>query len=213
MNPHILKLQTDLGFTGASLDGLRGPATTAEILDAADRGALAVKAMAPDVEPPWVTEMKAVFGLHEERDAKRLREWLSSDGHTLGDPNVLPWCGDAVETAIRRALPDEPLPGALGENPYFARNWALFGEDVMSAPPYGAVGVFSRGPSAGHVGFLVGRTDVGVMVLGGNQGDSISVVQIASGRLLAARFPRTWGGPRRPLPKKVFGGGVSVNEA
>ena len=42
-----------------------------------------------------------------------------------------PWCGDFVETCIRAALPDEPLPGALGINPYWARNWLLFGQELI----------------------------------------------------------------------------------
>ena len=54
--------------------------------------------------------------------------WLKRDGRSLGDPGKNPWCGDFVETCIRMGLPDEPLLGALGTNPYWARNWLLFGE-------------------------------------------------------------------------------------
>jgi len=75
-------------------------------------------------------------------------DWLKRDGRSLGDPSKNPWCGDFMETCIRMALPDEPLLGALGTNPYWARHWLLFGREVQ--PITGAVLIFSRG-SGGHV--------------------------------------------------------------
>lgn len=162
---------------------------------------------------PWLVEGRKVMGLHEQRDNARLRSWLKSDGKTLGDPGALPWCGDYVETCIRLALPGEPLPGAVGANPYFARNWAQFG--IVTAPTYGAVLVFERGPSSGHVGFCVGEATTGsaFMVLGGNQGDTVSVVPIAKSRLIACRWPAT--APLRPiqLPRLTLSQALSTNEA
>ena len=58
-------------------------------------------------------------------------DWLVRDGRSLGDPSKNPWCGDFVETCIRMALPDESLLGARGTNPYWARNWPLFGQTVQ----------------------------------------------------------------------------------
>lgn len=120
-------------------------------------------------------------------------------------------CGDAVETAIKKAVPAEPFPGAVGQNPYFARNWAHFGRPCGLV--YGCIGVFSRGPTSGHVGFLIGQDADEVFVLGGNQGDSISVVAIAKSRLLATRWPVTFTGPEQPLPA-MSGADIpkSVNE-
>ena len=102
---------------------------------------------------PWMIEAKKVMGLHETRDHAALAKWLKSDGKTLGDPSKLPWCGDCVDTAIELALPDEPRPGKLGENPYWALNWLLFGKACN--PAYGAVVAFER-PGGGHVGFVSG---------------------------------------------------------
>ena len=39
-----------------------------------------------------------------------------------------------METCIRMGLPDEPLLGALGTNPYWARNWLLFGQETKPVP-------------------------------------------------------------------------------
>lgn len=141
------------------------------------------------VELPWITEMKSVFGLHEIRDNAELKRWLRSDGKTLGDPKALPWCGDATETAIKNTLPNEPFTGKLGQNPYWARNWLYFGKEVP--PTYGAVLIFSRG-SGGHVGFAVGEDSDSYYVLGGNQGNTVSIVRIDKDRLLGARWPLTY---------------------
>jgi uncharacterized protein (TIGR02594 family) len=153
-------------------------------------------------ELPWIIEGKKVWGLHEVRDNARLREWLRSDGKTLGDPKALPWCGDYVETAIKNSLPNEPFTGNLGKNPYWARNWTQFG--VQTAPVYGAVATFSRG-SGGHVGFLVGEDNTDFYVLGGNQSDSVNIVRIAKSRLLATRWPSTFRNPNIVLPKLTPG--------
>ena len=200
-NAHIEALQSQLGMD--EIDGIEGPKTTGTLLAAARAGRLSVTAMPPRAATvqalPWISALQTVFGLHETRDKASLAAWLRLDGKTLGDPSALPWCGDAVETAIKLSLPREPFPGAVGENPYFARNWAQFGRKVN--PSYGAIGVFERGPNAGHVGFLVGQGVTSFFVFGGNQGDSVSVVAIAKTRLLAARWPVTAQSDPDLLPK------------
>lgn len=188
---------------GADPDGNFGPETLRRSL-----------ALLPAVQPvgtlPWIAAMKSVYGLHEVRDKARLQLWLRSDGKTLGDPTALPWCGDAVETAIKTALPKEPFVGALATNPYYARNWQTFGRAGLG---YGAVAVFERGPSSGHVGFMVGEDASTYHVLGGNQGDAISIVRVAKSRLLAARWPITWADDPKPLPQRLTSAPLSLNEA
>ena len=154
---------------------------------------------ASNKELPWIIEAKKMFGLHETRDNAKLKAWLKSDSKTLGDPKALPWCGDFIETVIKVSLPKEVLQDALGENPYWARNWALLGK--ATTPVYGAIGVFSRGPDSGHVGILVGEDATDYYVLGGNQGDSVSIVRIVKTRLLAARWPLTHKETKVALPK------------
>lgn len=160
-------------------------------------------------EFPWMGIGLRKKGLHENRDNTALREFLKSDGHALGDPAKLPWCGDFVETCLALALPEEALP----INPYMARNWLKFGKE--SAPTYGAVLVFERPGSAwsGHVCFYCAEDATHFHVLGGNQSDSISVTRIARNRLLDARMPLT-GGPYRAIKRRVDASGdVSTNEA
>ena len=101
-----------------------------------------------------------------------------------------PWCGDFVQTAIKRNVRREAIP----ENPYLARAWAKFGITV-SPPTYGAVMVFWRKSSDsiyGHVGFYTAEDRSAYHILGGNQGNKVSVARIAKHRLIAARWPRNY---------------------
>lgn len=153
--------------------------------------------VAPPGPLPWITEAKPALGRHEARDRSWLIDWLKRNGRSLGDPSKNPWCGDFVETCIRMDLPDEPLLGALGTNPYWARNWLLFGREVQ--PITGAVLVFERG-SGGHVGFVIGQDDANFYVLGGNQSDAVTVARITKSRLLGARWPATYSPRLQRLP-------------
>jgi uncharacterized protein (TIGR02594 family) len=197
MSEHIKAWQRALGITA---DGIFGPATL--------RASMALVPK-PD-ELPWIAAGMAVMGLHETRDNARLAAWLRG-GKYLGDPDALPWCGDFVETCFVHGLPGEPFPGLVGDNPFFARNWRVFG--VPTAPTYGAVGVFERGPNAGHVGFLMGQDGGDFIVFGGNQGDRVSMVPIAKARFITARWPATF--PARPihLPQMKIAAQRSTNEA
>jgi len=178
------------------------------------RGLLSARSRAaevPGIDLPWMAEAKRVLGRHELRDNGWLRTWLRLDGKTLGDPAKLPWCGDFVETCIKLALPGEPFAGALGQNPYWARNWLRLGESIV--PTYGAVVVFSRG-SGGHVGFAVGEDDTALHVLGGNQSNAVTVARLAKSRLLGARWPATHPRPAKiNLPRMTRDGKLSTNEA
>ncbi|MGY9046960.1 MAG: TIGR02594 family protein [Rhodobacterales bacterium] len=185
-----------LGQSPGALDGLWGLRTARAI-----KALLAANGRTASVAPPgalpWITEAKSALGRHEARDRSWLMDWLKRDGRSLGDPSKNPWCGDFVETSIRMGLPDEPLLGALGTNPYWARNWLLFGREVQ--PITGAVLIFERG-SGGHVGFAIGQDDTHFYVLGGNQSDAVTIARIAKSRLLGARWPATYPPLLRRLP-------------
>lgn len=160
---------------------------------------------------PWLDLCIRKKGLHERINHEELMKFLSSDGHTLGDPSKLPWCGDLVETCIALTCPHERLPA----NPYFAANWATWGQHVK--PTRGAIMSFWRGsPDAGtgHVAFYWSESDDAYNIWGGNQSDRISLTSIAKNRLRknGSRWPLTV-----PLPGTgtVAGesGKLSTNEA
>ena len=176
-----------LGHTPGAIDrqwGVHTARALKQLIAANGRAA----SVAPKGPLPWITEAKTALGRNEAHDRSWLMDWLKRDGRSLGDPGKNPWCGDFVETCIRMGLPHEPLLGALGTNPYWARNWLLFGQETKPAP--GAVLVFERG-SGGHVGFAIGQDETNFFVLGGNQSDAVTIARIAKSRLLGARWPAT----------------------
>lgn len=185
--------------------GSLGPATLALLFPEG------VVTVAPVTEPPWMVEGRRVMGLHETTNRSALMAWLRRDGHALGDPTKLPWCGDFVDTSVRLSLPTEVFPGALGQNPYWARNWLLFGRPCEARR--GAVVVFGR-DGGGHVAFVVGLSADGkyVYCLGGNQSNRVSIVKMSVDRVLGYRWPTTYPLDAGELPT-MNGGVLSTNEA
>jgi hypothetical protein len=74
--------------------------------------------------------------------------------------------------------------------------------------------VFER-KGGGHVGFLVGTDERGrLMVLGGNQGNSVNVAPFDRSRVLGYRWPQTNIVPGGSLPLVASNGATaSINEA
>ena len=204
------------GFNPGPIDGIHGPKTDAAIVafKAAQGmrarpyvGPLTLEALglSPDLahDVPWMNEAAKHIGLHEVTHFAKLSAFLRSDGKALGDPRKLPWCGDFVDTCLRLTLPDEPRPGALGVNPYLARNWMLLGHGPP--PRFGAVVVFWRGSPrglSGHVGFAVAWDAARrrIKVRGGNQSNSVSDAWLDTSRMLGCRVPATYGKPLPALP-------------
>ena len=199
-----------LGHRPGAIDGRWGVRTARalrQLIAANGRPA----SLSPQGPFPWITEAKTALGRNEARDRSWLMDWLQRDGRSLGVPSKTPWCGDFVETCIRIGLPDEPLLGALGTNPYWARNWLLFGRDTK--PVTGAVMVFERG-SGGHVGFAVGQDPENFFVLGGNQSNAVTIAPVARSRLIGARWPASWPALPNNLPLMSRGQSpLSTNEA
>ena len=153
--------------------------------------------------PPWMYELVRRMGLHEARDKAELTEFLKL-GKFLGDPAKLPWCGDAVESAFAKTLPDERLPSA----PFFAQNWAGFGKKVE--PMVGAVGVIRWSASAGHVGFISSVSSTRIGMVGGNQSNAITNATFPRSKFIAFRWPTTF--PVKAYPTftgaAIDGGGI-----
>jgi uncharacterized protein (TIGR02594 family) len=102
----------------------------------------------------------------------------------LGLQNVytsdeIPWCGLYVAIVCKRADKEVVI------NPLWARNWLKFGTKQPIAM-LGDILVFERG-SGGHVGFYVGEDSECYHVLGGNQGNMVSVTRILKTRCIGIR--------------------------
>lgn len=122
------------------------------------------------------------MGLNERDQGAALSEYMANGGVNL-DPAVTAWCAGAVNAALAQS-------GMEGTNSLAARSFMDWGSPVES-PQKGDVAVFSRGAPGsgqGHVGFFDGYNDDGtIRVLGGNQGDAVSIANYSSDSLLGFR--------------------------
>lgn len=142
-------------------------------------------------EVHWLTIAKNLIGLTEIKGPQNSPEILAlwRDAGLPFTDDETAWCAGFVGGCLARAGIAPSLSAA-------ARSYTNWGIDVLfngvTDIPKGSVVVFSRPPDehSGHVGFAVGYTDNAILVLGGNQKDSVCIVPISQSRLIAARWPK-----------------------
>lgn len=107
------------------------------------------------------------------------------------------WCDAFVGAMLENA--GQRSTRSLRARSYL--NWGVAIEHARS----GAVAVLARGRNAalGHVGFVVGETEDALILLGGNQANSVSVHAFDRSRLLGLRWPER---PDRSRPVKSVSG-------
>ncbi|HZT48538.1 MAG TPA: TIGR02594 family protein [Hyphomicrobiaceae bacterium] len=139
-------------------------------------------------QPRWLELAWADLGVAEapgaDNNSKVLRYYADA-GHPEVRADEVAWCAAFVGACLERA-------GVGGTRSLMARSYLAWGEP-LSEPRAGAIAVLSRGsdPSLGHVGFLVGLTPSQAVLLGGNQGDAVSVAAFPRAHLLGLRWPAT----------------------
>jgi uncharacterized protein (TIGR02594 family) len=155
--------------------------------------------------------VQEVVGKGSSRTIIGWRDDLNQAGVKISgySDDSIPWCGlFAAIVAFRRTKTPADVPAS----PLWARSWASYGTKSPQ-PSLGDVLVFARG-SGGHVGFYVAEDATAYHVLGGNQGDRVSIARVAKSRLLACRRPPYKSTPRDVRPFVVAAsGGLSRNEA
>ena len=164
------------------------------------------------INPPRIIdEALKLYGIKEipgPKNAPEIMGWaraLGLEKEYVADQ--VPWCGLFAAIVVHRA---GWSPVAA---PLWARNWSKFGKASLT-PGLGDILPFKR-DAGGHVGFYIGEDATTYHVLGGNQGDSVSIVRIAKNRMLGARRP-AWLS-KQPDSVKPYHlaaiGGLSTNEA
>lgn len=162
-------------------------------------------------EPKWLKIAEPLIGTKEYPGAKNnptIMQWASKLGRVLGityTGDSVPWCGLFAAHCMKESG-FTPPPIAVR-----ASEWGKWGVKLSKGCP-GAVLVFTRS-GGGHVGFYVSEDSVHYHVLGGNQGDAVSVTKIAKNRCTAIRWPANYPAPTRGPVVRVFDGKVSTNEA
>lgn len=136
--------------------------------------------------PRMLREALALYGTKERAGSANNPEilrWAEETGQaSVYNADSMPWCGLFVAVCAKRAE-WEPV-----RNPLWALNWVRW-EAKAPWAGLGDVLVFVR-DGGGHVGLYVGEDSEAFHVLGGNQGDSVSIVRIAKKRLVGVRRPK-----------------------
>lgn len=161
--------------------------------------------------PIWLALAREDIGLRELPGAPtepRISVWLKRLGAWWRDDET-PWCGTAVAAWMV----------ASGVKPsrawYRAKDWLNWGAPLDN-PVEGCVVIFGR-EGGGHVGIVAGQDDRGrLMVLGGNQGNAVSIAPFERGRVLGYRWPLEYIAmldAGSALPRFASSGASSTNEA
>jgi uncharacterized protein (TIGR02594 family) len=145
------------------------------------------------IEYPWMKIARSKLGIHEipgPRANAFIVECLKST--TIGKPenqsDETPWCSAFANRIMQ-------LAGIKGTNSAWARSWLDWGREPTDDEfGEGVIVILERGPDSGHVGFLVDweYSQVGgdkVKLLGGNQGDAVSLAWFPMDRVLGYRVP------------------------
>lgn len=160
-------------------------------------------------EPAWLAKARSYLGRAEIPGQKHspfvLRLWQLIRAPFTDDET--PWCAAFVGGVLEEC-------GLKSTRSAWARSYLAWGQKIAK-PVVGCIVVFERGPKSGHVGFVVGEDRRGnLMVLGGNQGNAVTVAPFGTNRVLGYRWPGAVVPPAfASLPVVASDGKVSTNEA
>jgi uncharacterized protein (TIGR02594 family) len=139
----------------------------------------------------------------------RVMEYFATCGGTWVKDDETPWCGaftGYIMASTGQKLPPEPLR---------ARSWLAWGQ-ALETPVAGCVVVLKRGnnPQQGHVGFFIQATKDGtaLLVLGGNQGNRVSIQRFKTDNVLGFRMPDGASAPK-PENSKIISEADAVKAA
>jgi uncharacterized protein (TIGR02594 family) len=157
----------------------------------------------------WLDKAYSYIGEREIKGAKHnpliLRMWDAIKSSWFKDDET-PWCAGFVGLCLEES-------GIKSTRSASALSYEKFGVK-LDRPAVGCIVTFKRS-GGGHVGFVVGKDRYGnLMVLGGNQGDMVSIKPFSTGRVTSYRWPSVYPAEHRfDLPIINSDGRVSTNEA
>jgi uncharacterized protein (TIGR02594 family) len=161
-------------------------------------------------EPFWLTVARRNLHVVEtpgKTTTPAIARWLLNLKAWWRDDET-PWCGVFVAECLREA--NQRLP----RHWYRALAWNDWGLP-LDRPTLGCLVVFARS-GGGHVGFYVGHDERGrPMVLGGNQGNRVSIAPFDPARIVGYRWPADAQAPSMFASPQLASNGKpnSANEA
>lgn len=158
------------------------------------------------VDPYWLAIAQPLVGLKEIQGPGHAPEilamWRAIKRSGIQSDEV-PWCAAFVGACLERA----GIRSSRFESAASYLNWGV----RLDGPCHGCIVVFSR-TGGGHVGFVVGIDPEGrLLVLGGNQGDEVSIKAFPRDRVTGYRWPVDVPISRQPL--KIAQAEISRSEA
>lgn len=138
-------------------------------------------------EPEWMRIARNELGVSELPGADHNARIIEYHAKTTlkATADEIPWCSSFANWCMAQA-------GIKGTGSAAARSWMSWGVPLAEPIP-GCIVVIWRGEvlsTAAHVGFLAQMPNrLHIPILGGNQGDRVSIANFKAGRLLGYRWP------------------------
>lgn len=147
-------------------------------------------------ELSWLFEARKEIGVseHTVSGSKAVDQmWRDSKlSGLVGTAKTIPWCAGFTNAMLERAGIRSPRKDASASYD----TWGV----KLTEPKYGCIVRFQRS-GGGHVGFCVGKTTDGkLLILGGNQSDAVNIKAFDTSRVVAYRYPEGIPIDDRPLP-------------
>lgn len=143
--------------------------------------------------PSWVQIALAELGQAEVPGAGHNRQILAYHARTglKAETDETPWCASFVSWALEMA-------DLISAHSARAMDYAAWGQELKQ-PAIGCIVVLRR-VGGGHVGFWMGERDGKVLLLGGNQGNRVSIAPYKLEDVVSYRWPS---GLPRPEPESL----------
>lgn len=122
------------------------------------------------------------IGVNESKNPDKIKLYHSFTGLKAGVETA--WCSSFANYIVKQSI-------MKGTGSALARSWLKWGKSI-DTPIKGCVVIFWRtSPSSsyGHVAFYAGETETDIIVIGGNQSNSVCKAKYPKSRLLGYRVP------------------------
>jgi uncharacterized protein (TIGR02594 family) len=135
--------------------------------------------------PPWLLTAQKELGVSEISGSKHNQRIIEYHQTTTlkATQDEVPWCSSFINWCMTQNF-------IKGTDSAAARSWLTWGVELKTNPPYGSIVVLKRGnnPASGHVGILVYFGVDKIILLGGNQGDKVSIAPFKKSDVLSYRW-------------------------